>query len=220
MATKEEKYPEFTTVVGTLVFPYLNKARDYKDDGKFAYTTGLLLEGQDAANFEREVEALCLESCKRNKTTKRAVVPYGPATEKDENGDKIEVDGSIVFKFRLPAFTKMKSGEIWERKIAFFDSAGNPLSPPPLIGAGTRAAITFQVYYWKTPLGASAQLQPKGVFIVDLVEFEPGDNRTAEEMGFKPITGGYVAGDNRGGDVPADDEGGSADGDPASGADF
>jgi hypothetical protein len=220
MATREEKYPEYLTAVGTLVFPFLNRPRDYKNDGKFAYSTGLLLDGQDAADFEKLCDELVAESMQRNKTKKRAGVPYDPHTVKDEDGNETEVDGATVFKFRLPAVTKTKSGERWERKIAFLDCEGTPLSPPPLIGAGSKAAILFQVYHWKTPLGAGAQLQPKAIQIIELVEYVPGDNRSAEEMGFKKHSGGYVAGDNRGDDALPDEDSGPTDGDPESGADF
>jgi hypothetical protein len=178
MAKREEKYPTFTTVVGTLVYPHLNKARDFQGDEKFAYDTGFVLTGEAAADLEGKIDRWLEESAQLHK--KRALKPpYDPHEDEDGN----EVEGATRFKFKVTASTVTKKGKVWDRKPSIFDRYGNALPPEPYVGSGTTAQIAFQVYLWKNPSGAGVSLQPTAILVRDFVAFD--GSRGAKSFGFE-----------------------------------
>jgi hypothetical protein len=201
MAKQKRKIPTFTSPIGTLVYPFLIKARDYKGDEKFAYSTKLVLTGEEAAAFEKFVDEQ-LEIAKADHGTKKvANCPYDEHKDDDDN----VIEGATAFKFKVAARTETKNGT-WDRRPAIFDSAGTPIVPLPRIGSGTQARVSFQVYRWKNPSGAGVTLQPVAVQVIRLVEFG-GNSRTADEYGFGAVEGGFVT------------EGASEAGDSEAGAD-
>jgi hypothetical protein len=184
---KAEKYPTFTTEIGTLTYPHLNEARDYKGDGKFAYDCKFVLTGQAAADFEKQIDEWVEESCTEHGTKRKNAPPYDIAL--DEN--KEEIEGATAFKFKVKASVETRKGT-WDRRPTFFDSTGTPIVDVPLLGSGTKARINFTIYRWKNPNGASVSLQPKNVQIIELVEYVPrGQGETPE--GFGAIKDGFVA---------------------------
>ena len=90
MARKDD-YPTFRTPAGKLRYPFLQEARDYKSDGKFAYSTELLLDGEDAAMLTKFIDEQLEEAQRKFKTKKIAHTPYDDAV--DENGDEIDPSG-------------------------------------------------------------------------------------------------------------------------------
>lgn len=210
MADAQEKYPTYTTAIGRLVYPHLNKPRDYKGNGQFAFDTGLVLTGEEAEKLAQFVDEQLEESARINKKKKTHEPPYLVNTDKDGN----EIDGETRFKFKVQAVTKTKSGKLWHRDPVFIDSAGQTISEPPILGGGTEARIAFQVYHWANPAGAGVTLQPTQVQIVKLVEGTLDGVRPA----FGAVEGGYVAPERQ--DDDGDDGEQPATGDAGSGRDF
>lgn len=179
MPRKEEKYPTFTTPRGVLVYPHLNKARDYKQNKKFAYDTDFLLEGADAQELIRRVDELHEESVQEH-GTRPADKPYKPHTD-DDGG---EIEGAFRFHFKVAAQVKTRSGEVWDRRPALFDRYGRPVTT--FVGGGSVAQIKFQAYKWNTGKECGVTLQPVAVMIFDLVEFD--GSKSARDFGFKTET--------------------------------
>lgn len=205
-----DPFRNFVTPIGTLVFPALNEPRDYKGNQQFSYDTGLVLEGEDAEELAAFIDELGEEAKRIHKKPKvNPVVPYEVHTDKDGE----EIPGQTKFKFKVAAVTKTKKGD-WDRKPAFFDATGTPIEPEPQIGGGTRARIGFQTYLWKNPTQVGVKLQPIAVQVVELVE-GGGHRKTASDLGFTPVEGGFVA-------PAAPPSGGDDDDDskPKSGAEF
>ena len=178
MSKKSSKYPTFKTPVGRLVYPFLQEARDYEGDEKFAYSTGFVLAGEEAAKLEQFVDGLLAQAMQQFKTKKVFYVPYGEVLDEDEN----IVDGETLFKFKVAATTETKKGKTWDRKPAIFmlDGAKCELK----LGGGTMARIAYQTYLWKNPGGVGVTLQPTGVQVHTLVELGNA-GRNAADFGFE-----------------------------------
>lgn len=191
---------QLLTPIGTLRYPHLEKARDFKGDGNFKYDCQLELEGAEAATMIQQVDELLAESGKTHKAARLHPAPYAQVQDQEGNA----IPGKYRFRFKVNAKTETKSGDIWDRRPKLFDALGKPIEPGIGIGNGTKARISFTPYAWKNPSGAGLTLQPTAVQIVELVEFKHG---TAEQFGFGQVEGGYAkdddAGQSDGGDAPA-----------------
>ncbi len=197
----DDRYQTFTTPVGVAVYPNLLQPRDYKGNQKFYYDASLVLEGDEAAELQQQIDQWMDESVIQNGSKRALDPPYEPHKVKDDNGEWEEVDGAVRFKFRVPASMETKKGT-WDRQPIHFDAEVNPIEPTP-IGSGSKVILSFQVYKWKNPSGASVQLQPVAVQILDLVPPRVSTgSRDAGDYGMSAQTGGYVA--------PADAQAGQA----------
>lgn len=161
--------PKFCTPVGTLVWPHLNLPRQYEGEGKFSYDTGMDFSGPDGEHMATWVKAKAKEI--GQKTGQRIKVDniLTEATEKNEDGSVQTLEGVVRVKFKV-ANIETKKGT-WDRKPAFWDPQGTPITPEPMVGGGTQAQIFFTVYEWKT--GKGFTLQPRAVMIHKLVEYVP-----------------------------------------------
>jgi hypothetical protein len=160
------KNPTLTTPTGRLKYPNLVKERDFKGDGKFAFDTKMILEGEAAASFMATCDAHMVAAQKELKKPKGRP-PYAPVLDKDGN----EVPGQIEVKFRVPA--RWKSGE--SRRPKQYKGDGTPVEGGVAnIGGGTRARIFASVYYREHAGTAGISLQPLAIQIVELVEYQGG----------------------------------------------
>ena len=165
MERKDDQYPTFKTPVGTLVYPFLQDARDYEGDGKFAFSTSFVLLGEAAALLMKFVDELTEQAMSQFNTKKVVYTPYAPTVDK-ENG--AEVEGSTTFKFKVIASILTKKGKTWDRTPALFLDGGDKPTLP--IGSGSTARIAYQTYLWKNPGGVGVTLQPTAVLIKTFVE--------------------------------------------------
>lgn len=203
---KAKGFETFTSPPGTLVFPMLNTARDYKGDEKFKYKTKFHLTGEAAEDLKRFVDEKIEEGKQFHGVKKMSsmpgATPYGPAVDDEGN----EIKGTTRFTFSVNKTTKTRKGDTWDRKPTFFDSRGTPIETDvPLLGSGTVAQLVYQTYCWNQGGGVGLSLQPVSVIIHKLVEYK----RKAElPDDFEPNEDGYVAPSSNSDD---DDEGDDGD---------
>lgn len=208
---------EFTSPTGRLSFPNLTTPRQFKGKGVFSYDTGLVLEG-DALKFKvvtpegypfrgkqdekpgltllEAIQAWLDLSVERSKLEPRPL-PVVPLTEKDDQGNKIEVPGVHVVRFKVDAETETRKGQKWDRKPKLFTADGQPITGPITIGGGTLARVKFTVWLSKGGDKAGVKLQPTAVQIIRLVEsagssFEAYDGPEVEDGG-ETFTGATAA---------------------------
>jgi hypothetical protein len=178
MAKKET----FVTPQGRLSYPFLTRARDYNRDGNFAYDTGLIVEGEDAAELVAMIDEFMKQAKKESKKP-NGNPPYAPVV--DAEGDP--VPGKFLFKFRVRATWPDGAS----RQPKFVDADGNNVPKVNLrLGSGTLARIRFLPnLYGAKNKSSGVTLQPVAVQIIELVEYEG----TAE--GFEPVKhkGGFKA---------------------------
>ena len=202
MSDRKEKYPSFVTPMVILQYPFLQNARDYKGNGNFAYDTAALLGGAEAAELEKFVNEQINEACAKFKSRKKTAPPFDVFL--DEDGKETDL---TKFKFKVPAITITKRGN-WDRRPAILDQTGTPIPDGVLLGNGTKAQISFEVYQWSSPNGVGVTLQPKAIMVHELVEYTGGSNGSAESFGFETKEDGFTFG-------PGSPQESSADGEPA-----
>jgi len=161
------KYEDIVTAVGVFKFANLNVARDYNKNGNFAYDAKFVLEGAEAQIVKDAIEVICMaEHGKAHSALTFQVY-------KDETDD----DGSeyTVFSLKVKAALASKSGKTIDKKPKFLTTAGVPVTPEPVIGGGTRAAVCIRPYTWEKPF-PGITLQPDAIMVHELVEYIPRDD--------------------------------------------
>lgn len=189
MAEKEKK-PQYTTPVGTLLWPRITEASyKFNQDGEF--TTSLILAPSTARD---KMVALIKEAHEKNKAEQKKkyaekALPFYEET--DKSGEKT---GNIIFKFKQRYHIKpMGGGEEFYTKIYLYDSMMNKVNPVKPDGTklnpwtGTLARICFELNPYSTAAaGTGIGLRPKAVQIMLLVE---GGEKHGEDFGFEEEDG-------------------------------
>lgn len=183
---KTDKYPKVVTPKMVLVYPFLQRPRDFKGDGQFYYKTDATLGGAEAAELEKLILEQIDVSAKKHKLKKKAAPPFTADVDDDD-----KETGLTRFRFKVRHQMKTKSGDVWDRKPRFFDAQGHPMPDGILLGTGTKAQISFQWYHWKSgSLGAGVTMQPVAVMVHELVEYG-GRSQDPGAYGFDTDDEGY-----------------------------
>lgn len=190
---EESKYPTYTLPEAVTNDCFFHIARDYKDNGKFAYTGSIVLEGADADELTAAIDAQITQSKKEHQKRTGAPAPHEPQTIFDEEAEEWEeVPGLTKVKLRVPATTQTKNGP-WDRQPVFYDADGKVIDPVA-IGAGSRVVIAYQFYRWMSGANAGVTLQPVAIQILELVEpVRRARTRDAGDFGFEKRSGGFTA---------------------------
>jgi len=175
------------TGVGKAVYPRLIEP-DYKfntEDGE--YSCRLHLEKDQWEELKVKVDKIVEigygRACaKEGKQELRKHTP-GPLRITDE-GD-YEVRAKQVAQ-------KQTSKGLIQFSFPIYDSQGNKMEDPPNIGSGSMLSLNLEVRTWYVnSLGFGYTLSPKGVQLIDLVEY--GGGSSAESLGFKAVENGFVS---------------------------
>lgn len=154
----------------------------FKTEGE--YSIKLRLRGADAEKFKSQVDAAIAESqaafsqelseakAKEKNPKKRSEIkdladpPYIEVYENDLP------TGDIEFKFSMKASgVSPKTGKEWARKPLIFDSLGQRLDKPPIVGNGSIVRVSCTTNGWFTAkLGIGVSLRLEAVQIVNLRE--------------------------------------------------
>ena len=182
---QKKKLVSIVSPKGLASYPFLNKpSTKFKEEGE--YSVKLILSQEDGAKFIDQVKAVLRDAYKeqcaliKKEKLKMADFPW-----------KETEDGKIEVKFSQTASFKSKAGEVYERKIALFDTKGNPVGDT--IGSSSVLRCAADIYPWYTPvLGMGVSLRLKAVQVVELVA--PSMNLSATAYGFSAEEEGYVSG--------------------------
>jgi len=181
----KKKLVSIVSPKGLASYPFLNNpSTKFKPEGE--YSVKLILNAEEGAKFVDQVKAVLRdgykEQCALLKKDKLKMADF-PWKETE--------DGKIEVKFGQAASYKSKAGEIFERKIALFDTKGNPVTDT--IGSSSALRCAADVYPWYSPaLGMGVSLKLKAVQVVELVA--PSRTLSADAYGFSAEEEGYVSG--------------------------
>lgn len=170
----------------TLVYPCLNTARPYKDkQGKIkggpAFTTGAKFEDIPAA--QKYVDSL-QGFIDQVRAVLRIDDPVSIPVLAEIDKDTKKETGAGLIKFKVPAEVERKDGTIWYRQPVIYSPMGEPYPQEqiPMIGGGTTAIISFQMYIYPPAEGRSGvRLEPQIVQVLDLVKYT---GRVGDTSGF------------------------------------
>lgn len=207
----QEPRPNFNKTADEFQITVAFEARDY------AILSKKLHAMRDAYVAQRLAD---LDPAKR-KVLERGMSKKDVGTpEVDEAGDET---GRHVIKFRQVAVIKglsKKTGKefVIEKKVALVDAQGKPITSKLRLGKGSTVAVSFEPnpYYSEKDKEFGISFNRLiGVQLIKLMEYEGGEDMSAEDMGFGAVEGGYSApeddpladgGFGGGGKVDLDDE--------------
>jgi hypothetical protein len=181
----KKKLVSIVSPKGLASYPFLNApSTKFKPEGE--YSVKVVLSGEDGTTFIDKVKAVLRDAYKEQcALLKKDKLKMADFPWKETEGGKVEV------KFAQAASYKSKAGEIFERKIALFDTKGNPVID--LIGSNSILRCAADIYPWYAPaLGMGVSLRLKAVQVVELVS--PSRTMSADAYGFSAEEEGYVSG--------------------------
>jgi len=182
----------FITLPGQLKYAFLTKARDYKGDGNFAYSTQFILPAGSVEQGEltRLLEAIYKLGAAEARARKEKVSSTFKAFSQvdDETGDQ-------VYRFKLKRDivdfgSKKVTGH---RSVRFVDAKGAPIPAEkrPNIGTGTIAKLAFTPSFYSTPLMSGVSLKVTSVQILNLVRYEGRSDHFEAAEGYVYSEEGY-----------------------------
>tara|TARA_B100001094_G_C18195858_1_gene810868 strand:- start:8708 stop:9325 length:618 start_codon:yes stop_codon:yes gene_type:complete len=175
------------TGVGKAVYPRLVEP-DYKfntEDGE--YSCRLHLEKDQWEELKVKVDKIVELGYKRAcaKEGKQELRKHTPGPL------RITDEGDYEVRAKQVAQKQTSKGMI-QFSFPIYDSQGNKMEDPPNIGSGSMLSLNLEVRTWYVnSLGFGYTLSPKGVQLIDLVEY--GGGSSAESLGFKAVENGFVS---------------------------
>ena len=172
------------------------------------YSTQVIVPEAEAADVCEQLENLAKqkfsEAVEDNPKLKN-VLSMRPVfeTEYDDNGD---ATGNVIFKTKLKARIKSRSGETYSQSVSVVDAKKTPMDGSQMIGNGSTVKVAVEPfpYVMNSSKEVGVSLRLKAMQVINLVEYgQPStDSLFDEEEGFVSKA---VAKDNSA-DVFDDDE--------------
>ena len=133
-----------------------------------AWTVELLLDEETAPIFEQMLKEYFIERCGNVKKVAANGWPFGPDTDKNEDGEAIP-SGKVKFKFKRKEFNK---DGIKKNPPIVVDAAKNPWPSDKLIGNGSTIRIGFRPWFWEMNGKQGMSLEWESAQVVKLEEYE------------------------------------------------
>lgn len=185
--------PRFVTPIGRIAFGALTTPRVNDNNGKTEWHLGLVLKEEECEEIFANIETALAEQRQRDlrfpKDNSRLNMPYQPSMTKDEQtGEKVPVDGELLFKFKRNAVRTLRTGET-ERMDPpkIYDSTGRVVNPATIgrIGGGTTGKAVYELYVYNMTAAKGVQMQ--------LIGFQICELKQPDEVQLDPIEGGWIA---------------------------
>lgn len=158
------------------------------EDGE--YSTQVIVSEADAAQVCEQLEALIDEEFNKivkDKPALKATLSKRPVTEPDIDQDG-NATGNVVFKSKLKAKIRSKTGAVYNQKPNVVDAKRNPMTGIQLVGNGSIVKIAVEpiTYYMPSSKQVGVSLRLKAMQVIDLVEHgvPSADSLFDDEEGF------------------------------------
>jgi len=198
---QRKTYLNFTTPIGTFIYPRLDQPESY-NKGALKFSTKIEMPRLEAdawikrTGLDKIYESCVASAKKRYDELPRATResnPFKPFPLYNVCFDETteEETGDVRFSFACHAGGVTKAGKKWEKKIPVYNASKKKLEPVPPIGSGTTGRIAFEVDpagWFEAATGCGISKYLKGAQIVNLVVF---GEQSADDMGFGEEEGGY-----------------------------
>lgn len=166
---------------------------DTKFDDKGVYHTKAYFRGEDAKAAKAVIDKAMKSNAKAKGAKKLANPPYTVEVVEDAN--------ALVVKFKMKAKIETRSGDVFEKKVSFFDSKGAAIEGKLGIAAGSKVNIAATLYGWNVAsAGAGVSLQPANIQVIELVSYQ----KTSGSI-FDTLEGGFEASEELVQDTLSDD---------------
>lgn len=153
------------------------------------YSTQIVVPEAEAADVCEQLEALAKakfdEAVKDNPKLKN-VLSMRPVSEPeyDDNGNET---GNVVFKTKLKARIKSRSGETYSQSVSVVDAKKTPMDGSQMVGNGStiKVAVEPVPYVMQSTKQVGVSLRLKALQVLSLVEYgAPSTDIFDEEDGF------------------------------------
>ena len=153
------------------------------------YSTQVVVPEAEAADVCEQLEALAKakfdEAVKDNPKLKN-VLSMRPVSEPeyDDNGNET---GNVVFKTKLKARIKSRSGETYSQSVSVVDAKKTPMDGSQMVGNGStiKVAVEPVPYVMQSTKQVGVSLRLKALQVLSLVEYgAPSTDIFDEEDGF------------------------------------
>ena len=153
------------------------------------YSTQVVVPEAEAADVCEQLEALAKakfdEAVKDNPKLKN-VLSMRPVSEPeyDDNGNET---GNVVFKTKLKARIKSRSGETYSQSVSVVDAKKTPMDGSQMVGNGStiKVAVEPVPYVMQSTKQVGVSLRLKALQVISLVEYgAPSTDIFDEEDGF------------------------------------
>ena len=158
------------------------------EDGE--YSTQVIVSEADAAQVCEQLDALIDEEFNKivkDKPALKATLSKRPVTEPDIDQDG-NATGNVVFKSKLKAKIRSKTGAVYNQKPNVVDAKRNPMTGIQLVGNGSIVKIAVEpiTYYMPSSKQVGVSLRLKAMQVIDLVEHgvPSADSLFDDEEGF------------------------------------
>jgi hypothetical protein len=158
------------------------------EDGE--YSTQVIVSEADAAQVCEQLDALIDEEFNKivkDKPALKATLSKRPVTEPDIDQDG-NATGNVVFKSKLKAKIRSKTGAVYNQKPNVVDAKRNPMTGIQLVGNGSLVKIAVEpiTYYMPSSKQVGVSLRLKAMQVIDLVEHgvPSADSLFDDEEGF------------------------------------
>jgi hypothetical protein len=185
--------PKEATPIGRIAYSSLITPRLNENNGKNEYSLGFVLKEEDCEEIFAKIEKVLEETRQRDprfpKDNSKLNMPYKPSMTKDEQtGEKVPVEGELLFNFKRNATRTLRTGEVVRNDPPMiYDSTGRLVDPNSIgrIGSGTTGKAVYEFYVYNMAAAKGVQMQ--------LVGFQISELKRPEEIQLAPIEGGWVA---------------------------
>ena len=165
---QKQKAIKFVTPAGELLYPYLDKAEEYKGKSTGKLSAQLRLSEENTKAFiakmqgelRKAAEAPEFRGMKWSKTPKL--------------GDRKDKNGDILFKYKTNEIIKTKDGDV-KRKVPIFDAKGKPLTGAKL-GHGSTVKIAGSAFpYYESEDDNGFRVYLDAIQVLELKEYGAGN---------------------------------------------
>lgn len=181
-----------TKAIGRIAFGSIIEPRLNESSGKTEWALGWVIEEAEAQDIFDAIEQGLTEMRQRDprfpKDNSKLYMPFSQSMKKDESGEKVPVDGELLFKFKRNAHRTLRTGDQQPNTAPMlYDSTGRLVDPKTIgrVAGGSTGRPIYEVYVYSMPAAKGVQLQLVG-FQVDKLQQE-------ETIALPPIEGGWVA---------------------------
>lgn len=178
--------------IGRIAFGNVTEARLNELSGKTDWSIGWVIPEAEAQDIIKSIEDALADMRQRDPrfpaTNEKLHLPFSQSMSKDESGEKVPVDGELIFKLKRNATRTLKTGEMQPNTPPMlYDSTGRLVDPKTIsrVGSGSTGRIVYDVYVYSMSAAKGVQLQ--------LVGFQIDKLRQDDVLDLPPIEGGFVA---------------------------
>lgn len=178
--------------IGRIAYGNVTEARVNETSGKTEWSMGWVIPEADAQDIFDAIEKSLAEMRQRDprfpKDNSKLNMPFAQSMTKDESGEKVPVEGELIFKLKRNATRTLKTGEQQPNTPPHvYDSTGRLVDPKSIgrISWGSTGRIIYETYCYNMAAAKGVQLQ--------LVGFQIDKLRQDETVELPPIEGGWVA---------------------------